>query len=265
MNQQLIAHFREKLEEGPVFGPFMKTCDPAFVEVAGYAGCDFAILDMEHGPAEAAMLQNHIRAAQIAGVLPIVRVKELSDTDISKALDIGAAGVQIPQVSSAGQAREAVRAARFYPRGERGVCRFVRAAQYSSLDRNDYFRQANEALVIIQLEGREAMEALEEIMEVEGIDILFIGPYDLSQSLGLPGQTMHPEVVAAMKNILRRASEKGILVGTFTDSRESLKLWMEAGIRYLSYSVDVGIFLEACKGLKDGFQKLAAEMKMQRK
>lgn len=261
MNQELISNFRNQLQTGPVFGPFMKTGDPAFVEAAGYSGCDFAVLDMEHGPEELGQMQNLIRAAQVSGMLPVVRVRELSEANISQALDIGAAGVQIPQITCAEEARRAVRAARFYPEGERGMCRFVRAAHYSLLERNTYFRQANKALVIIQLEGQEAICRLNEILEVEGIDVLFIGPYDLSQSLGLPGQTTHPKVAAQMWEIVNKAKDKGIITGTFTDSEDALRAWMQAGVRYLSYSVDVGIFSDAMKGLQRNFVRLAKEMK----
>ena len=258
MNQRLVESFRQKIREGPVFGPFMKTGDPAFVEAAGYAGCDFAILDMEHGPTCLQEMQNNIRAAQVAGMLPVIRVTSLSETAISQALDIGAAGVQIPQICDAAGARAAVRAARYYPKGERGVCRFVRAAHYSGMERSVYFEEANQSLVIIQLEGREAVENLEEILAVEGVDTLFIGPYDLSQSLGVPGQTTHPKVVEQMTQIVSRAQERGVILGTFTDSADTLKTWMEAGVRYLSYSVDVGIFTEACAGLRARFDAMRA-------
>lgn len=256
MNKELLEAFRRKLQEGCVAGPFMKTCDPGFVEAAGYAGMDFAILDMEHGPISVQQMQNNIRAAQVSGIVPIVRVRNYEN--ISKVLDIGAAGVQIPQVSDAAGAKRAVREAKYFPEGERGVCRFVRAAHYSAMDRTEYFPSANQALVIIQLEGQEAIENLDEIMEVKGIDILFIGPYDLSQSLGVPGQTTHPLVVEQMQKIVARAKEKGILVGTFTDSMETLKMWSDAGVQYLSYSVDMGIFCEACKRIKTELGQIRA-------
>lgn len=201
-------------------------------------------------------MQNNIRAAQVSGIVPIVRVSNYEN--ISKVLDIGAAGVQIPQVSDAAEAKRAVREAKYFPEGERGVCRFVRAAHYSAMDRTEYFPSANQALVIIQLEGQEAIENLDEIMEVKGIDILFIGPYDLSQSLGVPGQTTHPLVVEQMQKIVARAKEKGILVGTFTDSMETLKMWSDAGVQYLSYSVDMGIFCEACKRIKTELGQIRA-------
>jgi 4-hydroxy-2-oxoheptanedioate aldolase len=246
----LLSKFKNKLKEGkPVFGPFMKSTDPAFVESAGYSGFDFVILDMEHGPLGFTDLQNLIRAAMLANVIPIVRTSDSSEISIARSLDLGALGIQIPQVTSAEMARACVKAARFFPEGERGVCRFVRAANYSSLPREEYFKRANEILVIIQLEGKKALEDLENILNVEGVDILFIGPYDLSQSLGVPGQIRHPLVTQQMNKIVNRAISLGKVVGTFTDTPESAELWKVAGVQYISYSVDVGIFSDACSQL----------------
>lgn len=256
MNEALIKDFKQKLKIGAVFGPFMKSGDPAFVEAAGYAKMDFAILDMEHGPVGLERMQNNVRAAQLAGMLPVVRVSELSEIAISQALDIGAAGVQIPQVSTADEASAAVRAAKYAPLGERGVCRFVRAAHYSAYDRKEYFAHANAStLVIIQLEGQQAFENLDEILSVPGIDIIFIGPYDLSQSLGIPGKTTHPKVIEQMREIVLRTKERGIATGTFTDTPETMKIWLDARVQYISYSVDIGIFYEACTKLVKDFQE----------
>lgn len=257
MNEKLIRGFKEKIQSGrPVFGPFMKTSDPGFVEAAGYAGMDFAILDMEHGPVNIQNMQNNIRAAQVSGILPIVRVPAITEEAIGRALDIGAAGVEIPQISTAQEAREAVRLAKFSPIGERGVCRFVRAACYSATEKERYFQQANETIVIAQIEGREAVDHLDDILNVDGIDILFIGPYDLSQSLGVPGQVTHPSVIEEMNRIVKRAKEKGVVIGTFTDSRELMEMWMKAGIQYISYSVDMGIFYDSCRQLTEQFHEL---------
>lgn len=246
MNRDMLKLFRDRIAADPVLGVFMKSTDPAFVEAAGFAGMDFAILDMEHGPVSVKEMENNVRAAQVAGILPIIRVPKLSENEIGKALDAGAAGVQIPQITCAEEARQAVRAARFSPVGERGVCRFVRAAHYSSEPREQYFAEGSAPLVILQLEGSEAVKNLDAILLVEGVDILFIGPYDLSQSMGLLGQTSHPDVVARMKEIARRAGEKCIPVGVFADDNAGMRLWLEAGVRYLAYSVDVGLFTEAC-------------------
>ena len=247
---KILNTFKQKLKDGkPVFGPFMKSTDPAFVEVAGYSGFDFVILDMEHGPSGFSEMQNLIRAALLAKVLPIVRTSDNSEVSIAKPLDLGALGVQIPQVRSAKMAEDCVKAARFFPKGERGVCRFVRAANYSSLPREEYFRKANDILIIIQIEGKDAILDLDNILKVKGIDIVFIGPYDLSQSLGVPGQVSHPQVIEAMNDIVKRARALGIVVGTFTDTQQLADLWKKAGVQFISYSVDVGIFTNACSQL----------------
>ena len=244
---------REKLRGGkPLVGVFSKTCDPAMIEILGRAGFHYVILDCEHGPSNPMALQNLIRAAEVAGIAPIVRVASI-DEEISRALDVGAVGVEIPKVETAEDARRAIQAAKFYPGGERGVCRFVRAARYSSKPKAQYFQEANETLVIIQLEGLEGVENLEEILQVEGVDILFIGPYDLSQSMGLTGQTSHPLVVEQMRRIVEKARALGVAVGAFTEDESSLKTWMDAGVRYLSYSVDGGVFFEACSAAKQRY------------
>ena len=208
MITSLIRSIKKRLEEGIVKGPFSKTEDPAIIEAIGYAGFDFVILDMEHGPNSVRSLQGLIRAAQIAGILPIVRIKENNFELAAEVLDIGAGGVQGPRITTADGARELIRAARYAPEGNRGVCRFVRAADYSAADRFRYFKEANEALIILQLEGKEAIQNLDKILEVRGFDVLFIGPYDLSQSLGVAGQIDHPEVVRAMEQIVQKCMEK---------------------------------------------------------
>ena len=247
-----IKQFKQKLSQYGVCGLFMKTCDGAFVEAAAGGGMDFCILDTEHGPVSYENMQNLIRAAECAGILPIVRVAENTEEYIGKALDIGAAGIQVPQVCDEKSARDAVTFAKFSPQGQRGVCRFVRAANYSALDKFEYFRQANETIVILQIEGEEGVRNLPEILQVPGIDVIFVGPYDLSQSLGVTGQVTHPLVVEKIKEIICLARERGIKVGTFVDSVKEGLRWKQEGVKYIAHSVDVGIFYEACRDVANG-------------
>lgn len=246
----LLNNFKAKLKAGKfVYGPFIETVDPAFIEVSGYSGFDFVIIDAEHGPAGLSQVQNLISAAILTNIIPIVRTGNASDTAIHQPLDLGALGVQIPQVSTAQMVKDCVKSARFYPDGERGLCRFVRAANYSSLARDVYFKKANEGLVIIQLEGKDVLDDLDNILKVEGVDIFFIGPYDLSQSLGVPGQVTHPKVIETINGIVKRALSLGVVVGTFADTLEAAAMWKKAGIQYISYSHDVGIYTDACSRL----------------
>ena len=238
--------FRKLISQRTVLGTFSKSQDPAFIEIIGHAGFDFVVLDLEHGPNTVLSLQNLIRAAEVTDLFPIVRVKEDTPSLISEVLDVGAAGIQVPKISSRKEAEAVLQAARFIPLGMRGVCRFVRAADYSSLDRYEYFALANTTVIVMQLEGVSAVENLQEILSVSGWDIAFIGPYDLSQSLGVTGQVDDPRVTQMMKTIVDECVKRNVVVGTFVDTLDEARKWSEAGIKYLCYSVDVGLFTEKC-------------------
>lgn len=243
----LVRDFRESVARRVVLGPFSKSTDPAFVEIMGFAGFDFVVLDLEHGPNTVLSLQNLIQAAEASGLLPIVRVKEGMPSLVGEVLDVGAGGIQVPKVTCKEDVEELIRIARFTPLGMRGVCRFVRAARYSTTDRYEYFSQANDTILILQLEGMEALKNIDEILSVPGVDIIFVGPYDLSQSLGIPGDVDNPRLVEAMRTIVEQCVRRSVTVGTFVDTMESARKWSDAGVRYLCYSVDVGLFTEKCR------------------
>lgn len=239
-----------------MIGVFSKTLDSNFIEAACLGGIDFIILDMEHGPNNWDSIHNHSRAAKLSGSKSIVRVTGCDHSSIGLALDSGADGVQVPNVTSAKMAREAVNAARFSPLGSRGVCRFVKDAKFGQKDRNIYFKEANEKLLILQVEGREGITQIGDILQVEGFDVLFIGPYDLSQSLGIPGQVDHPRIFALCKDLLKRTKESGIMLGVFVDTLEQAKKYKTIGLEYIAYSVDISIFREAVNDMVVSFKSL---------
>lgn len=245
--QNPAQRFRKLISQRVVVGTFSKSQDPAFIEIIGHSGFDFVVLDLEHGPSSVLSLQNLIRAAEVTGLVPIVRVKEDTPSLISEVLDVGAAGIQVPQISTRKQAEEVMQVAHFSPLGMRGVCRFVRAANYSSMGRYNYFAQANTSVIVMQLEGVGAVENIKEILSVPGLDIAFIGPYDLSQSLGVSGQVDDPRVAQAMKTVVDECVKQNVVVGTFVDTIEEARKWSAAGVKYLCYSVDVGLFTEKCQ------------------
>ena len=240
-----VAQFRAALEsEQGALGPFMIGTDPACVEAAGYAGYDFVLLDMEHGPANFETLSNLIRAANVAGVCPVVRVPRGTDIWIDQALDVGAGAVMVPQVDTAEQARAAVSAAKFSPIGTRGTNRFVRSASSGAVPGSKYFSKAQDTMLILQVEGRKAVENLDEILDVPGIDVVFVGPYDLSSSLGHVGEIEHPEVIDCIKGIIAKGKEKGVKIGCFTDTVESGVRCRDLGIKFIGCSCDSYLFYQ---------------------
>jgi 4-hydroxy-2-oxoheptanedioate aldolase len=233
-----------------MLGIFSKTTDSSFIEAIGLSGLDFVIIDQEHGPVQRERLYDHIRAAKAGQIKPIVRVSENNHNLIGSALDAGALGVQVPNISSAEEAKIAIDAARFYPIGNRGVCRFVSAASYGEKDKAKYFTESNKNLLILQVEGKEGVENLQEILSLKGFDILFIGPYDLSQSLGFPGQISHPKVKKEIMKIKDLAKSKNISLGSFADTIETYQFLVNNGFDYIAYSVDINLFINGLKNLK---------------
>ncbi len=181
---------KRKLKEGEVvIGPFMNCAYPAFIEICGYAGFDFAVIDLEHGSLHTLAAEDLCRAADCVGLAPIVRVRKNDGPQIQRALDIGSAGVQIPQIETIEEAEAAVTSAKYNPLGSRGLSFYTRAGVYGSAGTQITNQMNEESLVVIHIEGKRGVENLEEIISVPDIDVIFLGPYDLSQSLGIPGSS----------------------------------------------------------------------------
>jgi 4-hydroxy-2-oxoheptanedioate aldolase len=242
---------RQRLHDGETtIGTFQIMDSPMIAEISGIAGMDFVIIDQEHGPLTAETSLALCAAAERGGASPIVRVRENSEPEIQRALDIGASGVEIPQIETRADAEDAAAAARFDPIGERGLSRYVRAGDYVGGD--DYTeRQNEETTVIVHIEGEEGVENVGEVAEVEGIDVLFLGPYDLSQSLGIPGQVRDPRVEAKMEEVCERVEGTDAIVGTYADTPEMAEQWIRAGAQYVALYVDCAILHDAMGDLVD--------------
>ena len=256
LTMDTVASFKAAMDSDKgALGPFMICTDPAMVEAAGHAGYDFVLLDMEHGTTTFETLPNLIRAANVSGVCPVVRVPRGTDIWIDQALDVGAGAVRSPQIDTAEQARAAVSAAKFSPVGSRGTCRFVRSAGFGAIPGSEYFSKAQETVVIVQAEGKKAVENLDEILDVPGIDVVFVGPYDLSSSLGHVGEINHPEVIECIKGIIAKASAKGVKIGCFADTVEGGKKWRDLGVKFIGYGCDFDIFTRAAAADVESFNK----------
>lgn len=233
-----------------VFGPFVNIPSSIVVEIIGHAGFDFAILDLEHGLMDFDIVEQMVRGAECGGLSAVVRTREGFGPDILRALEVGAAGVQVPHVSSKKAALEVVRVAKYHPAGERGLSPYSRAARYSMDAQPGFTDRLNaESLVIVQVEGVEGLNNLDAILTVAETDVVFLGPNDLSQSLGMPGQMHHPKVVAAMKDAAERIRKAGKAAGVFAKDTEDARRWADLGVQYVSISMDVGILLEACRSI----------------
>jgi len=242
---------KRKLQRGEVvIGPFMNCSYQAFIEIVGLAGFDYAIIDMEHGPLEVETAEDLCRAAQGVGLAPIVRIRKNDAPQIQRALDIGSAGVQVPQIETKADAEAVVRAAKYQPLGMRGVSFFTRASDYTVHGLTGITDRLNaEQMVLVHVEGKRGLDNLEQILTVPHIDVIFLGPYDLSQSFGIPGQINDPRVVKGMEEATIKIRAAGKWAGTFAGDAETAKRWIKVGVQYISLSVDVGIFAHACRSL----------------
>ncbi len=236
-----------------VFGSSFLSTDPAVVEMIGSHGWDFLLLDGEHGALEVPACENLVRAAEIAGMTPIVRSPANQPHLISRFLDAGAHGCQVPWIESAETAEAAVSAARHFPRGRRGIGG-ARAQRYGATSPADIVKQQNaEVLVIGQIEGPAGVDAAREIAQVQGLDVVFLGSGDLAQALGVPGQFDHPALLDALDRAATAVLESGKILGVVARSAAEAVAWRARGARYVIctfqgvYAPAARSFLEAAR------------------
>lgn len=242
--------FKERLRAGEVvIGPFTLVPEPIMVSALGIAGMDFIILDMEHGPFDLSEVETMCHAADGVGVAPIVRVGEINEWMILRALDVGATGVQVPQITCKADAQAVVRAAKYRPIGDRGLSIITRAGELGTRGPK-YTDLANEeTTVIVHIEGVEGVRNLDEVLEVEHIDVIFLGPYDLSQSLGIPGQVEDPRVEGAIRECVKKIKNAGKFAGSFAKDTTIARRMIDMGVQYMSVSVDAAIYKDACAAI----------------
>lgn len=230
-------------------GSFTFLADPAAVEVLGYAGMDFTIIDMEHTERDMSGALALIRGAQAAGVTPFVRLPELSDKQVLRATEAGAHGIVVPSVASAAQARALASACRYPPAGVRGTCRFARAASFGAVaaDWQRHIERVNtEVMAVALVEDEVGVAQLEQI--VAETDLVLVGRGDLSSELGVPGQVDHPRVMAVVERYERAARAHDRPLGTMCYSADDAARWIARGYRFLIYAADVNVLFKAYSG-----------------
>lgn len=231
---------KAKLAAGEAaFGCFVRTPEPQLVEYVGMLGWDFLVFDAEHGPLQPREVEDLCRAIEPRGTTPIVRVTTNDAPTILRFLDTGVHGVHVPWVNSAAEAERAVRSVKYSPRGIRGLAG-TRASEWGLREPiGAYVQRANrETLVVIQVETRDAVDAIDDYLKVDGVDVLFLGPTDLSQSLGHPGDLDHPDVLAALDRVADAVIGSGVTLGIYAGSVDMTKAWLDRGARYFTTSLE---------------------------
>ncbi|KVW93313.1 HpcH/HpaI aldolase family protein [Thiobacillus denitrificans] len=239
---------KRALAEGKtVFGLLNSIPSPLLVEMIGYAGYDFVILDMEHVCVNPETLENMVRAAEYAGVTPLVRVPNAAPEAILQALDCGAQGIVVPHVRNAAEAAQAVAASRYSPLGTRGISG-GRTTGFGTLDLPTYFARANsEIMVVAMIEDREGVDNLDAILSVAGIDMVLEGAIDLSQSCGVPGQAQHPIVQDAIKKISARCRRHNIPFCAIPRAPDQAAAWKKREVQAYLLGDDRGVSFRALK------------------
>ncbi|MBI2690313.1 MAG: 2-dehydro-3-deoxyglucarate aldolase [Acidobacteria bacterium] len=232
-----------------LMGSFISTGYPINTELMGLAGFDFLIIDLEHGMGSEREILSQLYALQNTPAIPVVRVESHDKQRVHRLLDIGVQGIMFPRVDNAAQARDCVAAMRYPPDGVRGVATIVRAAGYGA-HFNDYRTESkSNLLTIIQIESAEAVKNVDEIAAVDGVDVLFVGPMDLSTSLGIFRQYDHPLFLDALNKSLDAARRHNRVAGFLLPSVDTMRHYRDMGFRFITAGTDVFLLKNAAAQL----------------
>lgn len=251
-----MSSFDAKLAAGEgVVGTFCHLGSPAVAECLSLSGLDYVIIDTEHAPFTDESTAGMVRAMQLHEAEPFVRVRDSSRAAVLHALDLGARGVVVPDVQSAEEARRLVSYAKYFPQGSRGFA-FARSAKYGLSpdlrDVGDYFRKANRhTLLMPQCETLGALEAIEDIAAIDGIDGIFVGPYDLSVALGAPAQFSTPPFRAALGRILGACRTSGKLAFIYANTMDEAKECFRRGYHGTAVGTDTAFLMKGLRSMLD--------------
>jgi 2-dehydro-3-deoxyglucarate aldolase/4-hydroxy-2-oxoheptanedioate aldolase len=227
-------------------GTFVGTASPVAAEVCAAAGVDWLVLDLEHGAGGEEQVRNVVPAAGAYGVPTVVRVESAARIRLGRVLDLGAAGVMLPRLDTVAEVREAVRHLRYPPHGDRGVATYNRACRFGldpgALDRGD------EILGVVQIESARAVEQAEEIAALDGVDVLFVGPRDLSHDLGVPGDVGAPEYLDAIAWVRAAAAKHGKACGLLVPDGAAAAAKRAEGWTFVAIGSDATLLASALAG-----------------
>ncbi len=231
---------------GPPVGTWIMSASPIVAEAVGCAGFEWGVIDMEHTPLDLMGVVHLLQAVAATALVPVVRVPWNEPVGIKRVLDAGARTLLVPFVQNADEARAAVAACRYPPEGMRGMAGMSRASRFGTIA--NFFAEANRDIgVIVQLETAGSIERVDEIAAVAGVDALFVGPGDLSGTMGHPGQLMHPDVLALTRRAVQRAKALGKPIGTVGGTPEAVAQYRDMGFDFVAIASDLGLLMRAAQ------------------
>jgi len=247
---------RERVLNGELMGgTFINLGSSLTAEIAGQAGLDWLLIDLEHGAGDRHELLFQLQAIESTPTAPIVRVAWNDPVQFKRALDLGPSGIMVPYVQSAEEARRAVAAMRYPPAGVRGVASMHRACGFGS-DFDEYFRRADsQLLTVVQIETAAAVDHVDEIAAVDGVDVLFVGPMDLSISLGIARRWDHPVFSSAVNKVVSACRKAGKAAGTLVQSEDQIERSVSVGFSFLALSSDGAMVVQGMRGAVAAFRK----------
>ncbi|HXG54547.1 MAG TPA: aldolase/citrate lyase family protein [Vicinamibacterales bacterium] len=249
----LAASIKDKLRRGEVtIGSWMSMAHVSIAEILASAGYDWVVIETEHTAIDVSEVMRLIIAIEGRGAVPLVRLAWNDPVQCKAVLDSGAAGVIVPMINTKADAELAVKSAKYPPMGFRGIG-LARAQGYGQ-DFDEYVRRANsDTLLVVQIEHIDAVNNIEDILSVSGIDATFVGPYDLSMSMGLAGQLSHPDVVAARARVQKATVDRGLVAGIHLvhpdQAGASLPAYIAEGYRFIALGTDILFLGDSCRAL----------------
>jgi 2-keto-3-deoxy-L-rhamnonate aldolase RhmA len=244
-----MTTFRQRLRQGDLLlgQMVLELFTPGIGQMLASCGLDFVIFDMEHGRCDISLLAEMVAGCRGSNIFPIARVPDVAYAPLSRPLDLGARGVMVPRVETRMQAEDIVSQLKYAPLGRRGVALGIAHDLYRA-GNADFFAQANEeTCVILLLETVKAFENLEAIISVPGVDIAWVGHYDLTVSMGIPAQFEHPRFLTAMEELATVCRRQGVAPGFLPSTPELAVHWINKGFRALSLGSDIGVFLDGVR------------------
>jgi len=235
-----MTSLKNKLNTGEIiFGTWSMLSSPNVIEVIGSTTLDFVIIDREHGSMSFETVENMIRAGESKNLNTIIRVSSLNESEILKSLETNPAGIMVPHIETPENALAVSKMCHYFPEGTRGLSPYTRAHNFDHSNITESLIAINKNLMVgILVEGKNGIANIDKISKTPGIDLIYLGIYDISQAVGHPGEIDHPEVVSLLKLCIKTICKNGKTAGTFVNNIKTGKYYSNLGIRFLAYLAD---------------------------